>query len=394
MPTLAHSNDCTGCAACMNSCSHSAIQMIADEEGFLMPYVDVNKCVECKLCEKSCPVVTTIPNYNSRKPKAYAVWNDIDRRVSSSGGAFSSFARRWLNIGGVVFGAAFDDALHCRHIEVSTIEGLDDLRGSKYVQSEIALTYKRIKELLKQDKYVLFCGTPCQVVGLKCFLRKEYVKLLTLDLVCHGVPSDAVLQAYKKKISTRFAGFVDGLEFRQRDGWGKAPSISLNGKFRPIFGVNALYMSAFDKNALFRQCCYHCHYSNTHREGDCSLADFWGVGRYGIPFKYDVLKGVSLVLINNAKGESVFNNLDNTFKEERSLEEALMENHNLKKPSVKNPNRERIIEAFLDDKKTLSDIDKEFGLVDHSIKSQVKDFASKLGLFDMIKRVYNFYKSH
>lgn len=394
MPVLANENDCTGCAACMNSCSHSAIQMIADGEGFLMPSVDANKCIECKLCERNCPVITEIPNENSQMPKAYAVWNDFDRRVSSSGGAFSSFARYILKKGGVVFGAAFDNALHCRHIEVTTIEELTALRGSKYVQSEIALSFKRIKELLKQDKYVLFCGTPCQVVGLKCYLHKEYDKLLTLDLVCHGVPSDAVFQAYKKKISTRFAGFVDGFEFRQRDGWGFAPSISLNGKFRPIFGVDALYMSAFDNSALFRQCCYQCRYANIHRVGDCSLADFWGLGRYGTPFKHDVLKGVSLVLINNAKGESVFKNLDNTFIEERSLEEALIENHNLKKPSVKNPSRERIIEAFLDPKKTLSDIDKEFGLVDHSLKSQVKDFASRLGLFDMVKRVYNFYRSH
>lgn len=394
MPILAHPKDCTGCAACMNSCSHSAIQMNADEEGFLMPTVDMNKCVECKLCEKSCPVITAVSYDYSYVPKAYAAWNEIDRCVSSSGGAFSSFARYTLKKGGVVFGAAFDDTLHCRHIEATSIEELDVLRGSKYVQSEIGLTYKRVKELLKQDKYVLFCGTPCQVIGLKSYLRKDYDKLFTLDLTCHGVPSDAVFQAYKKKISTRFAGFVDGFEFRRRDGWGFAPSISLDGKFRSLFGVNALYMSAFDKSALFRQCCYHCHYANTDRVGDCSLADFWGLGRYGKPFKHNVLKGVSLVLINNSKGESVFNNLDDTFKEERSLEEALIENHNLKMPSSKNPKRDLIIRAFLNPNKSLSDIDKEFNLVDHSLKSMVKDMASKWGVFDMVKRIYNYIKSH
>ena len=219
MPFLANKIDCTGCAACMNSCARSAIQMVADEEGFLVPIVDNDKCVECKLCEKSCPVITKTSNTNTSQPKAYAVWNEIDRCVSSSGGAFSSFARYVLKKGGAVFGAAFDTNLHCHHINVTTIEGLDALRGSKYVQSEIGDTYKEIKIVLKDDKYVLFCGTPCQVAGLKAFLRKDYEKLITLDLVCHGVPSDFVFQAYKSKISTRLAGIgkVDGFEFRRRE---------------------------------------------------------------------------------------------------------------------------------------------------------------------------------
>ena len=199
MPILAKKTDCTGCAACMNSCARSAIQMVADEEGFLVPIVDNDKCVECKSCEKSCPVVTKTSNTNTSHPKAYAVWNEIDRRVSSSGGAFSSFARYVMKNGGVVFGAAFDTNLHCHHIKVTTIEGLDALRGSKYVQSEIGDTYKEIKSVLKDEKYVLFCGTPCQVAGLKAYLRKDYEKLITLDLACHGVPSDSVFQAYKLK---------------------------------------------------------------------------------------------------------------------------------------------------------------------------------------------------
>ena len=396
MPILANKIDCTGCAACMNSCARSAIQMVADEEGFLVPIVDKDKCVECKLCEKSCPVITKTSNTNTSQPKAYAVWNNIDRRVSSSGGAFSSFARYVLKKGGAVFGAAFDSNLHCHHIKVTTIEGLDALRGSKYVQSEIGNTYKEVKNVLKNDKYVLFCGTPCQVAGLKAYLRKDYEKLITLDLACHGVPSDSVFQAYKSKISTRFAGFGNlyGFEFRRRDGWGFAPSISLDGKFRPIYDVDALFMCAFDKSALFRKCCYHCSYANSHRVGDCSLADFWGLGRYGVPFKHNVMKGVSLVLANNTKGEDLLKHLDDTFIEERTLKEALIENHNLKSPSELNPQRDEIIKAFLDERKTLDDIDKQFNLVDHSLKGRVKKYALQWGLFDLVKRVYNFYKAH
>lgn len=396
MPILANKIDCTGCAACMNSCPRSAIRMEADGEGFLVPVINNDKCVECKMCEKSCPVITKLSNTNTSKPHAYAVWNIIDRRVSSSGGAFSSFARYVLKNGGVVFGAAFDTNLHCHHIKVTSLEGLDVLRGSKYIQSEIGLTYKEIKKLLKEEKYVLFCGTPCQVAGLYGFLRKDYEKLVTLDLACHGVPSDAIFQAYKSKVSTRFAGDgkVDGFEFRRRDGWGKSPSISLDGKIRPIYDVDALFMCAFDKSALFRKCCYHCSYANIHRIGDCSLADFWGLGRYGIPFKHNVTKGVSLVLANNAKGKNLMRHLDNTFLEERTLTEALIENHNLKSPSELNPYRDEIIKAFLDEGKTLEDIDAQFNLVDHTLKGRIKKYSSKLGLFDFVKGIYNYYKAH
>ena len=297
-----------------------------------------------------------------------------------------------LEEGGVVYGAAFDKELHCHHIEIQNIKDLPSLRGSKYVQSEIGTTFKRIKEHLKNNRKVLFCGTPCQVAGVKKFLRKPYPNLLTLDLICHGVPSDMVFQGYLKKFSSRFAAFPAGYEFRDRDGWGKAPSVSVCGKFRPIYGVDALYMEAFNASAIFRKCCYQCCYAGLPRVGDCTLGDFWGIGRYGIPFKHDTLKGVSLVLANNAKGERMLHLLQDCFVEERTLQEALIENHNLKYPSVKNSQRERIIEDFLNPNLSLAEIDTRYKLVDHSIKAIVKNMVLKLGLFSLVKRIYNWYK--
>ena len=392
MPTLASPETCTGCAACLNACTHSAITMTTDAEGFLTPNVDNSKCVECKLCEKACPVISPLQDKGFMNPRAYAVWSEPDRKVSSSGGAFSAFARYVLQQGGVVFGTAFDEELHCKHIEIQDIDGLAPLRGSKYVQSEIGDTFAQVRNHLRADRKVLFCGTPCQVAGLKNFLRKPYPNLLTLDLICHGVPSDAVFQGYLKKISSRFAADVEGYEFRNRDGWGKTPSVSVCGKFRRIYGVDALYMEAFNASATFRKCCYQCPYSNIPRIGDCTLGDFWGIGRYGNPFKHDTMKGVSLVLANTEQGKAAIHQLADCYIEERTLEEALIENHNLKKASFPNQNRESIIKDFLDPLKTLDAIDTKYKLVDHSIKATAKNIASRLGLFSLVKRIYNWYK--
>ena len=392
MPTLASPETCTGCAACSNACTHSAITMTADAEGFLTPNVDYAKCIECQLCEKVCPVISPLQDKGFMNPRAYAVWSEPDRRVSSSGGAFSAFARSILLQSGVVFGAAFDKDLHCKHIEIEDIGGLAALRGSKYVQSEIGDTFVQVRKYLRADRKVLFCGTPCQVAGLKNFLKKSYPNLLTLDLICHGVPSDAVFQGYLKKISSRFAADVEGYEFRDRDGWGKAPSVSVCGKFRRIYGVDALYMEAFNASAIFRKCCYKCPYSSIPRVGDCTLGDFWGIGRYGKSFKHDTMKGVSLVLANTEQGEAAILQLKDCYIELRTLDEALIENHNLKKASELNLNREKIIKDFLNPQMTLKTIDAKYRLVDHSIKASAKNIASRLGLFSLIKRMYNWYK--
>ena len=392
MPTLASPETCTGCAACLNACTHSAITMTTDAEGFLTPNVDNSKCVECKLCEKACPVISPLQDKGFMNPRAYAVWSEPDRKVSSSGGAFSAFARYVLQQGGVVFGTAFDEELHCKHIEIQDIDGLAPLRGSKYVQSEIGDTFAQVRNHLRADRKVLFCGTPCQVAGLKNFLRKPYPNLLTLDLICHGVPSDAVFQGYLKKISSRFAADVEGYEFRNRDGWGFAPSVSVCGKFRRIYGVDALYMEAFNASAIFRKCCYQCPYSSIPRVGDCTLGDFWGIGRYGNPFKHDTMKGVSLVLANTEQGKAAIHQLADCYIEERTLEEALIENHNLNEPSTLNPNRNNIIMDFLNPLVTLKDIDRKYKLVDHSLKATVKNAATRLGLFSIVKRIYNWHK--
>lgn len=396
MPKLASLETCTGCMACMNVCHKDALSFVKDDEGFLMPKVDSGKCVECHLCERACPEVQEKYYQNTGEVDVYAGWNKTDRRVSSSGGAFSSIARYVLGKGGYVYGATLDENLVCKHVEVGSIEGLERLRGSKYIQSSIDDTYKQVKQRLVANNYVLFTGTPCQISGLKSFLGKEYPKLIAIDLLCHGVPSQALFDAYLKKLKNRLSkakkGEFANYEFRRRDGWGFAPSVSstMNNCIQ-LYGVDALYMSAFDKAAIFRKSCYTCHYAKTTRVGDFSIGDFWGLGHQGEPFKYDMTKGVSLLIVNSEKGRTIMKELgEDDFYVKRTLEEAAARNHNLTKVSARPQNRDAVIQAFLDEKMSLDDIEKKYHLIDRSLKKRLSQLSSKLGLYDLLKKLHNF----
>ena len=395
MPTLANRDICTGCMACMNACAKGALTFIKDDEGFLQPSVNAGLCVECGLCERSCPEIQKQYHRHDGTLDVYAGWNKTDRCVSSSGGAFSSIARYVIEKDGIVCGATLDEKLVCKHIVVDDVDGLNKLRGSKYIQSSIGMVYKEVKNHLLANRYVLFTGTPCQVSGLKKYLGKDFEKLITIDLICHGVPSQAVFSSYIGKLKKRL-GLANNVgvlnyEFRRRDGWGFAPSVTTTmNNVRHLYGVDSLYMSAFDKAATFRKSCYTCHYAKTDRVGDFTIGDFWGLGKQGVPFKHDMTKGVSLLLINSDKGQTIMEQLgEDNFYVVRSLEEAIARNHNLTKVSSYYKDRKNVIQAFLDEDKSLDDIEKEYHLMDKSLKKRVSQLSMRLGLYDFLKKVGN-----
>lgn len=395
MPILANQETCTACMACLNACAKGAISFVQDNESFLQPQVDADRCVECHLCEKVCPEIQQEFYQHDAAGDVYAGWNKTDRQVSSSGGAFSSIARYVLAKGGVVYGSTLDENLECKHIEVTDIAGLDKLRGSKYMQSATGTTFMAVKKHLIAGKYVLFSGTPCQVSGLYSYLKKEYPKLITMDLICHGVPSNEIFSQYVKKLKNRFGKAenlrITNYEFRRRDGWGFSPSISTTiSNCRKIYGIDALYMSAFDRAATFRRSCYQCHYATANRVGDFSIGDFWGLGHQGVPFKYDMTKGVSLLLVNSDKGRVIITELgEDDFYVKRTLEEAAARNHNLTKVSVSPTNREQVIAAFLDENMSLDEIEKKYQLIDRSLKNRLSELASRFGLYDLLKKIHN-----
>ena len=231
MISLCDKKTCTGCEACMNKCSHEAILMQPDDEGFLYPNIDYSKCIECGACQIVCPVLNPV-DFSSNEQCVYAAWAKSlnTRQKGSSGGIFSVLAEEILSRNGYVVGAAFDDSFVLSHRMISSVDELSPLQGSKYVQSQIGFIYRDIKEKLKGKGAVLFVGTSCQVAGLKRFLGKiDQSSLYICDLVCHGVPSPLLLKRYVEDLKIQYPNMVS-FRFRDLQNWGVKMNILLNEK--------------------------------------------------------------------------------------------------------------------------------------------------------------------
>lgn len=397
MIQLADNKSCTGCACCYNICSHNAITMQEDPEGFLQPVIDQEKCVECGLCVKRCPALNPY-TFDVKKRETYALINYKDREKSSSGGAFSFFARCILNKGGVVFGATMDEHFQVKHIMIDREEDLFRLRGSKYVQSYIGDSYKQVRDNLNRGLYVLFVGTSCQVAGLYTYLgNKRYEeKLVTLDLVCHGVPSQKMFDLYLEKLkkSTRLKGEnIKGFRFRKFDSWDYRPAIKLTEtKWHILTLTENAYMNAFFEGIIFRESCYCCIYCNTNRIGTFTIADFWGIGRHGQKFNKNVACGVSLVIDNEEKMEELLMDYDDEiYVEKRSLQEAVIEQQNLKNPMERPKERNNCIRVMFDSSSSLSDFLKTCNLPwKEDFKYKTIRIAKNI-IYSL--RLYNVYKT-
>jgi len=304
---------------------------------------------------KACHIIT--PKAKPHLPlKTYACWtkNNADRSNSSSGGAFPVLARRVLSMGGVVYGATMTSDLVVRHIAVIKQEDLILLQGSKYVQSQIEGIYKDVRTRLSSGEIVLFSGTPCQVAGLKAFLKRDYENLLTCDVVCHGVPSQAAFDVYIDKIGIRDKS--ESVNFRFTEGWGfrlsrqtVAPTRGRGFRKKAVSPVKAYYMRAFTKGLMFGEACYNCRYAHPERISDFTLADFWGLGDR-IPFNYPTNKGISCMLVNSQRGLDFINSCEELERVERPLEEAIEGNHNLSHVSGRPKGRD----TYFDDSITMN----------------------------------------
>lgn len=340
MISIKHKQDCCGCSACVQRCPKQCISLHEDSEGFLYPEVDATRCIECGLCEKVCPI---IHQADVRMPLGvYAAKNpdEIVRMQSSSGGIFTMLAERIISEGGVVFGAGFDERWEVVHSYVETKEALAKFRGSKYVQSKIGSTFQQAESFLKNGRKVLFSGTPCQIAGLKKYLRKEYDNLLAVDFICHGVPSPGVFRTYlQEEINQAFARQGDGknsvlhpciplvtesngleghgmeiqsIAFRdKRNGWKKygfaltLSKASAAGEkntvllsYKPL--NKDLFMRGFLRDLYLRPSCYACPAKALKSESDLTLGDRWGIA--SIMPEIDDDKGISAVTANTAKG--------------------------------------------------------------------------------------------
>ncbi len=348
-PNLCAREDCTGCTACAAVCPVNAITMEADHEGFLRPVVG-EACILCRKCEATCPMLQP-PVPGPAPAQAHAVWNsdEAERLKSSSGGFFSLLARHVLEQGGAVFGAVLDENMTARHVCARTEEELAPMRGSKYVQSDLGDSFRQVKELLDNGTPVLFSGVPCQVDGLKRYLGKSYDNLLTCDLVCHGVPSPAVFRAWLDGLEAARGSRVTGVRFKDKShGWSHpwlTVTFADGGVYTEDFNRTG-YGRGFGMQLFLRPACALCKYTSTSRPADFTLADYWGLDpKLELPVERD--KGVSMVLVNSARGQVVYDALAGQFGQtDRPLDEAVAGNPRLKSPLKANPKRGAFFAAF------------------------------------------------
>ena len=297
--------ECTGCGACASICPKKAISMQPDEEGFLYPVVDGEKCVECDLCEKRCPAGKM---HAEQKMQVFGAQNKDEhiRRNSSSGGVFTALARNMLADGGVVFGAAFDEALHLEHVGAFDETELALMRGSKYVQSDAADAVANAASLLERGIPVLFSGTPCQIAGMKARAGKKYDEhLLTVDFVCHGVPSPGVFAAYLRELEQKHGKRVTAYTFRdKRLGWKNFSAVATFEDGTEHVGQQTTepFLYGFLQNLYLRPSCVQCSaLRGGHHQSDITIADLWGA--QDVCANRDDDTGLSLVFVNTTKGK-------------------------------------------------------------------------------------------
>lgn len=304
--------ECTGCSACFASCPKNAIAMIENNEGFLVPRIDPDRCISCGKCRKVCPSNDDAIKALKNSPVcAYAYKNtDKVRAHSSSGGAFWALAKPVIDSGGVVYGAAFDEDLAVRHIRCTDETDLRRCCGSKYVQSDIGSSFVSVYDDLSAGKTVLFSGTPCQIAGLKSFLklRGGGGQLILVDLLCHGAASPRLFSDHVSFLGSRHGKLVS-FDFRNKEkGWHDYRSIAVTGRGDKVRGYDvAAYQELFNYSYAARPACSTCPYTSRNRTGDISLGDYWGVESHHPDIDDD--KGVSLVVACTKVGNSLAESL-------------------------------------------------------------------------------------
>lgn len=356
VPTLFESpSHCCGCGACAAGCPKGAITMFEGKDGFVLPVIDSDLCIGCGACTRACGLNRGIGS-NSAGPFFAAVGRG-DVSESASGGVFGAVARELISSGGVAYGASYEregSTLRVRHRRAANIDELPPLLNSKYVQSDAGVCFADVKADLREGRQVLFCGTPCQVAGLRGFLGRDYGNLTTVDLVCHGVPSGRMFADCVEDYGKQLGSPVVDFRFRcKREGWGHSLLLLLleDGRGATIPAAKSPYYDMFLNLKTLRDSCYRCPYAGRFRAGDLTIGDFWGVdvNRPDVlkdAEKFNQMKGVSCLLVNNDRGREFIESSNALDLYPVEFDDIAKDNDQLRHPSVLPKDRGLYIDAY------------------------------------------------
>lgn len=332
--------DCCGCTACASICPKDAISMEPDVLGFKYPKIDLNKCIDCGLCEKVCAFNENYDkSLNLDEPDIYAARHKDMHAIetSRSGAAFIAISDYVLENGGIVYGVGYKDHFVVTHKRATTKEERNEFKGSKYVQSDLDGIFRQVKNDLGDGKTVLFSGTPCQTAGLNSFVGKKLrEKLILVDIVCHGVPSPYIWRDYLNYLEKKQGAKIIEVNFRDKQKFGWASHYE-SYKFPQNTIITTKFTYLFFSHLMSRESCGKCHYANTIRPSDITIGDFWGWEKTDPEFNKDN-KGCSLIFINTIKGRTIFN----LIKQDLNIIPTQLSNSlqpNLQHPSTTNPKR-------------------------------------------------------
>lgn len=308
-------NECTGCSACLNVCPRKCILMQDGQDGFLYPFIDESKCIHCNLCEKVCPSLNKINNKGKKDPIVKAAWS-LDESIrfnSTSGGIFSELATTFLKDDGVVVGARYTENFLVEHYIIDKVEDVQILRQSKYIQSDKKNIFRQIKNLLMENKKVLFVGSPCEVGGLYSYLSSKYDNLITVDFVCLGANSPKVYLKFLEMLEEIYKSKIKKVWFKNKTyGWNRfSTKVEFeNGTYYLKDRNHDYFMKGYigENKFYMRECCTACRYKTIPRIADLTLADFWGIANKD--GRLDADKGTSLVMLNSVEGMGLFEKLN------------------------------------------------------------------------------------
>lgn len=392
MIVIENKKDCCGCTACMATCPRKAIAMAEDEEGFLYPKVDKSLCNDCGACNKVCPVQQPIQiEALQQKAGLFQHKDPVVLGESTSGGLFTAIAQWVINKGGVVFGAAYDQNLVIRHQAVEKVADLQRFRNSKYAQSDMGNSFIRVRELLRADKWVLFSGTPCQLEGLHKYLRKEYEKLVMVDIVCHACPSPKVFRKYIEVITKGGLNETGNIKFRDKVYGYKYSQMTFYDKQNRLWykaGIDTdVMMRAFFNNISPRPSCFECPSKKQHRVSDFTIWDCFDVGKFSKEMDND--KGVTRCLMHTSKAWEIWEDIRKYgMTKDIPVDAAVAGVREMYHSVTMNPQREAFF-VDLDKMPAEACFKKYFPItLRHRIEKQVRLWSNRLGIYKLVKKIF------